>query len=237
LSSIPPPSEPDWRISRIRLSGQWVTSLRAGKHRLRSHRVGHSAADASNMKHRLSLDSPAWKHKNRVELSVVHSRTVPTYNSLAAFESADCDSLLQCPSTSLRPFAPSPLQGLLRLYGRSDSCPAGSSVPYWLHEHRLFPDRSPSFTSLIFRSLRLQPPVNPLCRFSTLPLSSQGFPFGSGFHLYSAGSPSLTGRIEFVILRMDRSPPAAPHPASRRRSCIRLQAGERMPGEDFHLSG
>ena len=38
---------------------------------------------------------------------------------------------------------------------------------------------------------------------------------GSRLHLSLAGSPTLTGRIEFVILRMDRSPPAAPHPASR----------------------
>jgi len=59
---------------------------------------------------------------------------------------------------------------------------------------------------------------------------------GSRLHLTAAGSPTQTGRIEFVILRMDRSPPAAPHPASRRRSCIRLQAGERLPEEDFHLS-
>ena len=59
---------------------------------------------------------------------------------------------------------------------------------------------------------------------------------GSRLHHCLAGSPTLTGRIEFVILRMDRSPPAAPHPVSRRRSCIWLQAGERMPGEDFHLS-
>lgn len=42
-----------------------------------------------------------------------------------------------------------------------------------------------------------------------------------------AGSPILPGRIEFVFfLRMDRSPPAVPHPASRRRSCIWFQAGE-----------
>ena len=33
-----------------------------------------------------------------------------------------------------------------------------------------------------------------------------------------------------------RSPPVAPHPASRRRSYSRLQAGERIPEEDFHLS-
>src|SRR5207249_663668 len=59
---------------------------------------------------------------------------------------------------------------------------------------------------------------------------------GSRLHLSPAGSPTLTGRIEFVILRMDRSPPAAPHPASRRRSSSWLQAGERMPEEDLHLS-
>jgi hypothetical protein len=43
------------------------------------------------------------------------------------------------------------------------------------------------------------------------------------------------GRIEFVILRTGRSPPAALHLASRRRSCTWLQAGERLPEEDFHL--
>src|SRR5207249_3659273 len=60
--------------------------------------------------------------------------------------------------------------------------------------------------------------------------------YGSRLHLFPAGSPTLTGRIEFVILRMDRSPPAAPHPASRRRSSSWLQAGERIPEEDLHLS-
>ncbi|HEX7294902.1 MAG TPA: hypothetical protein VF251_04055, partial [Pyrinomonadaceae bacterium] len=38
------------------------------------------------------------------------------------------------------------------------------------------------------------------------------------------------------ILRTGRSPPAALHHASLRRSGIRLQAGERLPGEDLHLS-
>jgi len=51
-----------------------------------------------------------------------------------------------------------------------------------------------------------------------------------------AGSSFAPGRFEFVILRTGRSPPAAPHHASLRRSCIRLQVGERFPGEDFHLS-
>jgi hypothetical protein len=45
------------------------------------------------------------------------------------------------------------------------------------------------------------------------------------------------GRIEFVILRMALSPPVALHPASWRRSYVRLQAGVGLPGEDLHLSG
>ena len=55
-------------------------------------------------------------------------------------------------------------------------------------------------------------------------------------HHLPAGSPDLVSRIEFVILRTDRSPPAASHPVLRRRSCIRFHAGERMHEEDFHLS-
>jgi hypothetical protein len=48
--------------------------------------------------------------------------------------------------------------------------------------------------------------------------------------------PELAGQIEFVIPRVNHPPPAAPHPASRRRSCSRLQAGERMPEGDLHPS-
>src|SRR2546426_12601902 len=72
----------------------------------------------------------------------------------------------------------------------------------------------------------------------TLPLSATGFPapLGSGLRLSHAGSSTAPGRIEFVILRTCRSPPAALHHASLRRSSIRLPAGERLPGEDFHLS-
>ncbi|PYR01361.1 MAG: hypothetical protein DMF96_00140 [Acidobacteria bacterium] len=39
------------------------------------------------------------------------------------------------------------------------------------------------------------------------------------------------------ILRTGPPPPIAPHAASRRRSYRQFQAGERMPGEDLHLSG
>ncbi len=43
----------------------------------------------------------------------------------------------------------------------------------------------------------------------------------------------MLGRIEFVILRTGRSPPAALHHASLRRSCSWLQAGERLLEETF----
>ena len=51
-----------------------------------------------------------------------------------------------------------------------------------------------------------------------------------------ADSSLTSGRIEFVILRTGRSPSIAPHLASRRRSYRGVRAGERLPGEDFHLS-
>lgn len=44
-------------------------------------------------------------------------------------------------------------------------------------------------------------------------------------------------RPKRVPYRTDGSfPPVAPHLALRRRSYIQLQAGERLPEEDFHLS-
>jgi hypothetical protein len=78
--------------------------------------------------------------------------------------------------------------------------------------------------------------MHPCRGFRTLPLSPTAFRFRFRLRHCYAGSPITPGRIEFVILRTGRSPPAALHPASRRRSCSRLQAGERMPEEDFHLS-
>ena len=75
----------------------------------------------------------------------------------------------------------------------------------------------------------------PRGRFRTLPLS--------------AASP-CSRRPGFVLIPQTRRatrpnrvrhptdwslPPAAPHLASQRRSCSWLRAGERMPGEDFHL--
>ena len=138
-------------------------------------------------------------------------------------------------STFLPPLAPSPLRDFtVTMEALTPVRPALRS----LHEHRLFGEQ----VSLIHVSdLPIPPsPTTPQALdsdFVRYPSSRRVSRLRrSRLHLFPAGSPTLTGRIECVILRMDRSPPAAPHPASRRRSCSRLQAGERIPEEDFHLS-
>ena len=140
------------------------------------------------------------------------------------------------PSTFLRSLRSIPITGLHRYYGRSDSCPTGSSVAWRQHEHRLCFEQ----VSLLYAP-ELPIPPSPTTS-QPLDIALARYPSArrvslihrSRLHHCSAGSPELAGRIEFVILRMDRSPPAAFHPASRRRSCSRLQAGERMPEGDFH---
>jgi hypothetical protein len=57
-----------------------------------------------------------------------------------------------------------------------------------------------------------------------------------GLRRLPAGSPHGQAESSSLALRTGRSPPVAPHPASRRRSFLQLQDGARLPGEDFHLS-
>ncbi len=130
-------------------------------------------------------------------------------------------------STFLRPFAPGPLQALLRSYGRSDSCSPGSSALLG-HEHRLGDAQVSLFHAHDLPAI-LSPPtcgrsVSPrhvTCRWiepSDLPHGNT--PNGnSGLRLQLADSPPHAGRIEFLCVRTDRSPPAALHPVSPRRSC------------------
>jgi hypothetical protein len=140
-------------------------------------------------------------------------------------------------STFLHSLRSTPVTGLPGYSGCSDSCPPGSSAPYGQHELRLCYEQ----VSLIHVSdLPIPPsPTTPQALDTDFPRypSSRRVSCSrrSRFHLCLAGSPTLTGRIEFVILRMDRSPPVASHPVSRRRSYSWLQAGERIPEEDFHL--
>ena len=125
-------------------------------------------------------------------------------------------------STFLRPFAPSPLQALLRSYVRSDSCSPGSSA-FLRHERRLFGEQVSLIPAHDLPAIlspttcaRSVSPRHVTCRR----IEPRGLPYGnSGLRHSLADSPHHAGRIEFLIVRTGRSPPAAPHPVSPRRSC------------------
>jgi len=139
------------------------------------------------------------------------------------------------PSTFLRSLCSIPITGLLRSYGRSDSCQPGSSALSCLNSGSCH--WQVSLLHVTGFPIPLSPTTHqsPNAALSRYPSARWVSLTRSRLRQSLAGSPKLIGRNEFVILRMDRSPPAAPHPASRRRSCSRLQAGERMPEEDLHL--
>lgn len=128
-------------------------------------------------------------------------------------------------STSLRPFAPCPLRHFLAtmdaLTPARVSCPAQVSL---IHMPDL-PTIPPPPTWMAPASLS-----HATLQLAGLPLRVWTSPLASRL----AAHP---GRIEFVILRTGSSPPVAPHPASQRSNYSQLQAGERLPEEDFHLSG
>ena len=130
-------------------------------------------------------------------------------------------------STFLRPFAPDALQALRRSYGRSDSCSPGSSA-FFRHEHRLCREQVSLIHAHDLPAI-LSPPT---CGRSVssghathrrieprlLPHEAK-LNGNSGLRHSRADSPCHAGRIEFLIVRTGRSPPAAPHPVSPRRSC------------------
>jgi hypothetical protein len=58
----------------------------------------------------------------------------------------------------------------------------------------------------------------------------------SGLRRRTAGSPVSPAESSSLTLRTGRSPPVASHPLSPRRSDLQIQAGERLPEKDFHLS-
>ena len=58
----------------------------------------------------------------------------------------------------------------------------------------------------------------------------------SGLRQLAADSPDSPAESSSQMLRTGRSPPVASHPLSQGRSYFQIQAGERLPEEDFHLS-
>jgi hypothetical protein len=103
---------------------------------------------------------------------------------------------------------------------------------------RVSPSRSGLFASCVrtsghSASNHLMAPPIALTRYPSASTASGSL--RSGLHLKRAGSPNHPAESSSLALRTGHSPPDAPHPASRRRSFGRLQAGERLPEEDFHL--
>ena len=131
-------------------------------------------------------------------------------------------------STFLRSLRSVAVTPLLRYYGRSDSCTCALFSALPRRRGRLFPAQVSLIPALDLPTL--PSPITCGCCVSsehvtrrriTPRLLPHGTPpnGNSGLRLQLAGSPPRTGRIEFLIVRTGRSPPAAPHPVSPRRSC------------------
>jgi hypothetical protein len=141
-------------------------------------------------------------------------------------------------STFLRPFA---RRALPRFFAHMDALtPARRFFVHDFTAHELRPVRTGLLASCdqTFRPFRLQPPlvvpgtglvsfqrayrrVSAVCVTHPLSRVPHGVSWASPFPSRLA---TTTGRIEFVMLRTSRSPPVASHPASRRRSYVRLQS-------------
>ena len=129
--------------------------------------------------------------------------------------------------------------GVTRLrhyYGSSDSCrtsvwcPAGLIASCTESSGRSVSNHPPSLRSrgllffpYVIRRTAEDVPRNVPHPFARTCWRQLGFAAGA------AGSPSTVGRIEFVILRTDHSPPGALHLPSRGRSSTRLRQPGRPP--------
>ena len=128
-------------------------------------------------------------------------------------------------SPFLRSLRSRPVTALLRYYGRSDSCPALLPTGQVSLIHVAWPS-NPSVSN------HPCAPTVVFARYPSTPWASHCRVWASPLASRLAGR---TSRIEFLFVRMGRSPPVAPHLVLRRRSYLWLQAGERLPGKDFHL--
>ena len=130
---------------------------------------------------------------------------------LLALHRCDSHSSTFLPPVPRRCFAISASRGFvfpLRYHEGSDSCTAH------------LPCRSPRLLRHTFLSFHLQPRGLPSHRLPPRQRDQRV----SGFALWGRRLAAALRRIEFVILRTDNSPPVALHPASRRRSYLRLRS-------------
>ena len=139
-------------------------------------------------------------------------------------------------SIFLRPFAPPALPG----FNATTDALTSASLPcrkrISLFHVRNLPtvpppttrDRPRSLVCFLSRAYRVSQPFV---------IESTPVPVGR-IVIWASPLPSrlaaVTSRIEFVILRTSRSPPVAPHPASRRRSYLRLREAKPPLDGDLH---
>lgn len=234
-----PPPEPDRRISRIRLSRQWSDSVLANVHRISGRERRPTA--------RLSFSF--FSSRGKRPLSAGAGGFVPWRDQPSR---ALRQSLLSCSWTRLlpRPCLPLlhgryPASWLLRrlchLPGTALRAAAG-------HELRrcsriVIPDSRHD----PFQPFCLQPPSAFHAAADTVfvqqwspesPRPWAGHPVLD--FVFSPADSSMQmaeSSSAFSCLRTGCSLPVAPHPVSRRRSCLQLRASSVRPGENFHLSG
>ena len=126
---------------------------------------------------------------------------------------------------ALRSLRSRPITALPRYDGRSDSCPSGpGALPSGLGTGS-FSGQVSLIHALGLPTIPSPPAGASPVRLRTPSRPRPGRPRSfseAGLRSSSAGSPFRVSRIEFVILRTRRSPPAALHPVLRRRSCRRV---------------
>ena len=204
---VPPPSEPDRRISRIRLSSRWFTSKRIDRSesRRRGEAVSGSARVATlpcTPKGAVNMASKAIFGIRPVRLA----STVPACLARRHWRRCPLRRCLSSSSTFLRSLRSRPVTALHSSYGRSDSCPPHS-------ETLILNACSTCGQVSLIHALGLPTIPSPTtCGCSASPghvthgrVEPRRHPHGispngnSGLRLSLAGSPHHAGRIEFSL--------------------------------------
>jgi len=236
MNSVPPPSEPDRRISRIRLSSRWFTSERIDRLNWRPSEkpTPFSPGRAASWHPHEADRQHASRPERQFGAGATRSASFGRF-SLSALAPEIVLPHSRSASTFLRSLRSRPVTALRRYYGRSDSCSLRRGSARVIS--RRPPDRLLREQVSLIHALGLPTIPSPTtCGCSASPghvtyrrVEPRVHPYGtppngnSGLRPPLADSPHHTGRIEFVILRTSRSPPAALHLASQRPSCSRLQ--------------
>ena len=218
-----PPSEPDGRFSRIRLSSRWFPHREclAACRPCESERSGiceeslaslDAVTSADTMR---AIEKPASAHEHRlpVRASAPRLALAGTGGAVCAGSVFRASTFLPCLPSARLCFTRLSRRSPQRYYAGCDSCPArtrrtGLSASFGLPSEHPAPNHA----------------VRPEPRFDSHLSGSGRDPCGPQASPRMSRLAAAHRRIGFVLLQAARSPPVAPHPASRRRSYLRLHA-------------